>query len=37
MYAIADRFVKGLKDEVDYTRDEKLKAVSFTEEGAAKV
>ena len=36
MYAIADRFVKGLKDEVDYTRDEKLKAVNFTEEGAAK-
>ncbi len=36
MYAIADRFVKTLKDEVDYTRDEKLKAVNFTEEGAAK-
>ena len=36
MYAIADRFVKGLKDEVDYTRDEKLKAVNFTEEGAHK-
>ena len=36
MYAIADRFVKGLKDEVDYTRDEKLKAVTFTEEGAHK-
>ena len=36
MYAIADRFVKTLKAEVDYTRDEKLKAVNFTEEGAAK-
>ena len=36
MYEKADRFVARLKNEADYTVEEKEKSVVFTEEGAAK-
>ncbi len=36
LYARADRFVQRLKNEEDYTRDEKLKTVVLTEEGVRK-
>jgi len=36
LYARADRFVQRLKNEEDYTRDEKLKTVVLTEEGVVK-
>ena len=36
MYEKADRFVAGLKNEADFTVEEKEKSVVFTEEGAAK-
>lgn len=36
MYATVDRFVKQLKEEEDFTIDEKLKAVNLTEQGVAK-
>jgi len=36
MYATVDRFVKKLKEEDDFTIDEKLKAINLTEEGIAK-
>ena len=35
MYTRADRFVQRLKAEDDYTVDEKMKAVTLTEEGRA--
>ena len=37
MYIDADRVAKKLKNEVDYTIDEKTKSVSLTEEGSRKV
>ncbi len=37
MYIEADRVAKKLKNEVDYTIDEKTKSVSLTEEGSRKV
>ena len=37
MYIDADRVAKKLKNEVDYTIDEKTKSVSLTEEGSKKV
>ncbi len=36
LYTQADNFVKGLKENTDYTLDEKTKAVSLTEQGADK-
>lgn len=36
MYTVADRFVSRLKNEVDYTVDEKEKSVVLTEEGTGK-
>jgi len=36
MYARADRFVQRLRNEEDYTKDEKLKTVVLTEEGVRK-
>ncbi|HIQ62646.1 MAG TPA: preprotein translocase subunit SecA [Candidatus Avichristensenella intestinipullorum] len=36
MYQRADRFVSRLREETDYTKDEKDKAVSLTEEGIRK-
>ena len=36
LYARADRFVQRLRNEEDYTRDEKLKTVVLTEEGVVK-
>lgn len=36
MYSTVDRFVRQLKEEDDFTIDEKLKAINLTEQGVAK-
>lgn len=36
MYSTVDRFVRQLKEEEDFTTDEKLKAINLTEQGATK-
>ena len=36
LYKQADRFVKMLKNEIDFTVEEKEKQISLTEEGVAK-
>ena len=36
LYKTVDRFVRQLKEEDDFTIDEKLKAINLTEQGVAK-